>query len=182
MMKAPGILILLSIAALQLAAQERIPVELVNTQFTINILAPGIGFEYGLNDRQSLTLNAGLSSIIVTDQTDDVDLFIAPFLQGSFRNYYPRKRVKKTLRPNSGNFIALTTGYNFKPTSDNYTDPDFGGRGFFIGPVWGIQRNYLSGIHLGLSLGPGLGIGEDGAFFTGVGAFEFGFVIGGKGR
>lgn len=181
-MKAPGILILLWLCSLSLTAQERIPVELVETQFRINILAPGVGFEYGLNDQQSLTLDVGLSSIIVTDQADDVDVFIAPFIQGNFRHYYPRKRVKKTLRPNSGNYIALVAGYNFNPTNDNFSDPGSRENAFYFGPAWGIQRNYLSGIHLGLALGPGLGIGEDGAFFTGVGAFEFGFVIGGKGR
>jgi len=49
---------------------------------------------------------------------------------------------------------------------------------FTVGPVWGIQRNYASGIHLGLSLGAGIMGGENidtQASF--VGEFELGFVL-----
>ena len=51
-------------------------------------------------------------------------------------------------------------------------------KAFYLGPVWGIQRNYKSGIHLGLSLGAGFITGANTNFdFHGVGSFELGFII-----
>ncbi len=45
---------------------------------------------------------------------------------------------------------------------------------YTVGPVWGIQRNYASGIHLGLSLGIGVIGGEYiETGVTGIGEFEF---------
>ena len=75
--------------------------------------------------------------------------------------------------------MGLLTGYIFGAVSDNL---DFGttnqSNSFYIGPVWGIQRNYQSGIHLGLSLGFGFGTGKNmDAALIGLGQFQFGFVI-----
>ena len=181
-MKIPVLFLLSLLTSLQLFSQERIPVELVNTQFNINILAPSVSFEFRVNDQQSVAIDGGITSIIVTNQFDETEVSITPFIRGAFRHYYPRKKVKKMLRPNSGNYIGLVTGYNFNTPKNDDLNPDSRVQSFYLGPVWGIQRNYLSGIHLGLSLGPGLGVGNGKTFFTGVGSFEFGFVIGGKGR
>ena len=47
-----------------------------------------------------------------------------------------------------------------------------------MGALWGIQRNYQSGIHLGFSIGGGFGTGQNMDLdFVGVGEFEFGFVV-----
>jgi len=72
------------------------------------------------------------------------------------------------------------TGYRFKSIADN-AENGISSRlenSYYLGPVWGIQRNYQSGIHLGLSIGGGFGIDSSSdIYFTGVGSFEFGFVI-----
>ena len=173
-MKTPVLIIILLLSWNSLISQDRIAVELNNTQWNLNLLDPSVSFEKSLGDHQSLTLAAGLTGL-----ADEDGASLNPFVRGSFRNYYLRKRVKKELNPNSGNYVGLLTGYNF----DSIADDIEGGttrqsNSFFLGPVWGIQRNYKSGIHLGLSLGPGFGLGNNSDFyFTGVGSFEFGFVI-----
>ena len=98
-----------------------------------------------------------------------------PFLRGSFRHYYDRKRVKKSnLRTNSGNFVTLQGGYYLDALGDN----SIATIDYFIGPAWGIQRNYNSGIHLSLSLGLGYGDGKNvNGGVTGTGHFTFGFTF-----
>ena len=174
-MKKPVLVIIILLACTTLVkSQERIPVELSNTQWNLNILDPSVSFEKSLGDHQSFTLAAGLTGL-----ADEDGASLNPFVRGSFRNYYFRKKVKKELNPNSGNYVGLLTGYNFDAIAD---DIEVGttrhSNSFFAGPVWGIQRNYKSGIHLGFSIGPGFGIDRDSDFyFTGIGAFEFGFAI-----
>jgi hypothetical protein len=173
-MKTYLVLATLCFSSFAIVAQERIPVKLKDFQVNLNILDPSISVEKKINPNQSFTLGFGLTGL-----PDDDGTSLNPYLRGSYRNYYPRKKVKKALRPNSGNYIGLIAGYNFDAIADNI---DFGttrlSNSFFMGPVWGIQRNYQSGIHLGLSLGGGFGIGQHSDFFfTGVGSFQLGFVI-----
>lgn len=160
-------------------AQERIPVSLSNTQFNINVLDPSVSFEKSINDNQSFTAGVGIT-LLGDFEEDEGTLSVNPFIRGSYRNYYPRKRVKKELQPNSGNFIGILTGYNFNAIADN-TENGTNNRlsnSYYLGPVWGIQRNYQSGIHLGLSIGGGFGVGSNSdIYFTGIGGVEFGFVI-----
>ena len=138
---------LFSLAGVLLWGQERIPVELKSTQLTLNLLTPSITLENSLSPNRSLNLALGIIGFPDSDERFSIN----PFLRGSFRNYYPRKRVKKELNPNSGNYIALDAGYYFDTLTKETTRLT---NSFFMGPVWGIQRNYKSGIHLGFSLGP----------------------------
>ncbi len=172
------VLPLLIITPLLLFAQERIPVQLNNTQFNLNILTPGVTFEKKVTDNTSATLGVGLTPLhSQANQTDY--LSVNPFFRASFRNYYPRKKVKKELNPNSGNYIGLVAGYYFDSIAKKADAPAFAqSNSFYMGALWGIQRNYKSGIHIGLSLGGGFGTGENMDLkFVGVGEFELGFVI-----
>jgi hypothetical protein len=166
--------ILIAIATNIALAQDRIPVDLSTVQFNVNILEPGLTLETALSPNQSFVIGAAIAS----DFTES-DASINPVFRGAFRHYYPRKYVRKELRLNSGNYIGLTGGYVLHPLVS--TD---GSRGketadsWFVGAMWGIQRNYLSGIHLGLSLGGGFGDGPNmGLQTVGVGQLELGFVI-----
>lgn len=160
-------------------SQDRIPADLSDLQLNLNILEPSLSLEKSLSDKQSFTLAFGLNSISGQDPSDDIKFGLSPSLRASFRNYYPRKKVKKELKPNSGNYIGLVAGYNFGTITDNLDVGKFSSEdAFFLGPVWGFQRNYKSGIHLGLSLGWGFITGSNRDFgSTGVGSFELGFVI-----
>ena len=156
---------------------EKIPVDLKSSQFNFNILDPSFSFEKKVSDNQSFTTTAGITMLTNTDS--EYEFSVNPFIKVSFQNYYKRKGVKKELNPNSGNYIGVSAGYYLDSFTDNL---DFGtteqSNSFFIGPVWGIQRNYISGIHLNLGIGPAIGFGENSdVFLTGTGVFEFGFVI-----
>ena len=160
-----------SLTGLTLLSQERIPVELKNWQLNLNILSPGVTFEKSLGDHQSLNLGVGLIGLVDYDQNSSIN----PFLRGSFRNYYPRKRVSKQLRSNSGNYVALDAGYYFNSITRETTNTS---NSFFMGPAWGMQRNYQSGIHVGFSQEPGFPVGSyDDFTFTGIGQLHIGFVI-----
>ena len=160
---------------------EKIPVDLKNFQVNLNILEPSFSFEKKVSDNQSFTMAAGITMLTDLDSEYETDFLysVNPFIEGSFQHYYKRKWVNEQLKSNSGNYIGVSAGYYFDSVADNL---DFGtieqSNSFFVGPVWGIQRNYNSGIHLKLSLGPGIGFGENSeVFFTSAGGFEFGFVI-----
>jgi hypothetical protein len=169
-----------------LFSQDRIPVEMAESQISINILSPSITYERGLTQNQSLHLSFGLQGLSRTNDNDDGSVGVAPVIGATYRNYYPRKKVKKELMPNSGNYVGLSTGYILNSIADNLEDFDAPFKeesGFFLGPVWGIQRNYKSGIHLGLSLGGGFITGKNTDFSgTFVGSFELGFVINTKSK
>ena len=166
-------------------AQE--PVDLTSTQFTVSILPLMAHIEGKLSDKQSLTFGGGLGYSAFYSEVNgegDFEFFSTPFLTASFRNYYNRKFVRKdNLKQNSGNYVALLGNYQF----ENLVDLGVLGTGktgldsFSIGPVWGIQRNYGSGIHLDLSVGVGYRVGQSNEFveiesgLTFIGGFELGY-------
>ena len=163
---------LICLSAFQLStAQDRIPVELKPIRFSVGLLEPSVLAEFKVGERQSVVATGGITLAFGNDNA-----YVFPFVRGSFRHYYDRKRVKKSnLRTNSGNFVTLNTGYYFGALEDVATSLD---NYFFIGPAWGIQRNYNSGIHLSLSLGFGYGNGQNTtAGLASTGHFTFGFTF-----
>ena len=160
-------------------SQEKIPVQLSNVQLNINLLAPSIILEKSITENTSATFGFGLSPLHDYNEITGNEISINPFFRTSFRNYYPRKKVEKELKPNSGNYIAGVAGYYFGSivNSSDYASFDQS-NSYYVGAMWGMQRNYQSGIHLGFSIGSGFGAGENmNLKFVGVGEFELGFTI-----
>ena len=175
------IALVLLFVAVQSMGQDRIPVELKATQFTINLLEPSVMFENKLTDKTSVVVSAGLTTLGFYDSNlnNNPKITLNPFLRASFRNYYMRKKQKKELNFNSGDYVGLLGGYNFRSIAEN-NEPGTPNteEAFFLGGVWGIQRNYQSGIHFGFSLGGGFVTGKnENLGFTGLGSLEFGFII-----
>jgi outer membrane scaffolding protein for murein synthesis (MipA/OmpV family) len=175
----------LLLASCSLYAQE---VELAKSQLNLNILPLTLSFEGKVSDNQSITLAGGLgyTAYYSSDSfAGDEAVFIAiPVVYSSFRNYYSRKFIRKdNLRPNSGNYFGLFASYQFETlgTPSNFTEVIAyreTSNVYTVGPVWGFERNYASGMHLGLSLGAGVIGGkyiETNA--TILGEFELGFVL-----
>jgi hypothetical protein len=165
-----------------LNAQDRIPVQLNDVQINLNLLAPGVALEKMLTENTSATFGIGLTPLYEDtgdENSIEPEVSINPFLRASYRNYYPRKKVKKELNPNSGNYIGLVTGYYFDTIAESSDVATFRqSDSFYLGAMWGIQRNYKSGIHLGFSIGGGFGTGQNMDLdYVGVGEFELGFVI-----
>ncbi|MEO1050573.1 MAG: hypothetical protein AAFX87_08095 [Bacteroidota bacterium] len=162
-------------------SQDRIPVVLQDRSFYLSILDPGVMFEQRLSDNQSFTATLGITGLANSFEDelgeDEFTYSINPYLTSSFRNYYSRKRVKKELNSNSGNYVGLVAGYYFGALAEGDRTTELT-NSFFIGPEWGIQRNYKSGIHFGLSLGTGLATGQNtDVQWTGLGRIRLGFRI-----
>ncbi len=167
-------------------------VELSENQLSASIFPAGFTYEKKIDDSKSFTLGAGMipsvvveTRTIASNSTTETYVFFQPYIASSFRNYYTRNSVKKSnLKENSGNYIGLLYSHWFKPlgTTDNFFEQKFRDERtnlFTVGPVWGIERNYASGIHLDLSIGVGY---QDSEFLergevTIIGQFEFGFVL-----
>ena len=153
------------------------------TQVTVSIFPLMAHLEAKVGEKQSVTVGGGLIFTYYLEEIQgetSLETFSTPFFTGSFRNYYDRKRVNKdNLRNNSGNYYGVYTFYSFDTIlsdSDFTLETDL--NSFTVGPVWGFQRNYASGIHLDLSLGIGYQFVEeftDQNGFTLIGGFEFGF-------
>ena len=185
-------LALLAFAAFSLSSQNSIgqgkEVTLDPVQFSVNFIPLMAQGEFKLSENRSATLGAGFAFSAFIEGGDDgnnLEAYTTPFITSSFRNYYTRKRVKKdNLRNNSGNYVGIQSSYVFKTlltVDDDWFETDL--NSFSIGPVWGFQRNYASGIHLDLNLGLGFLTGQsDGVFdvedqVTFIGNFELGFRI-----
>jgi len=163
-------------------------VELAKSQLSVNLLPLTLSFEGKIDDNKSLTLAGGLGyTAWYSDSgygSSESVFIVVPIVYGGFRNYYARNNIRKdNLRNNSGNYFGLFASYQlealgtassfneliaFLETSNVYT----------VGPVWGIERNYASGIHLGLSMGVGV-IGGKYIETTGgfIGEFELGILL-----
>ena len=163
-------------------------VTLDNAQLTISFLPLMGHVELKLSENQSGTFGGGLGYSVYYQNVNgngNLEAYTSPFLTSSFRSYYKRKRVKKSnLKNNSGNYVGVYSIYSFKTiiTEGNDTfDTDL--NSFAVGPVWGFQRNYASGVHLDLSLGFGYLTGQSDEFFsvddqvTLIGGFELGFKL-----
>ncbi|WP_420582213.1 hypothetical protein [Reichenbachiella sp.] len=155
-------------ASLQIAfSQERVTTELKPTQVRALFLCPGISIEQRLSDKHSFNLIAGIQPGISTYTLEPdgtkYDFYIAPFVSGEIRNYYDRKKVNKDLAPNSGNYVALAAGYYMdriiNDSGRDYYEESYE-NSYFIGPVWGFQRNYMNGFHLNISVGLGYQQGD----------------------
>ena len=150
----------------------------------LSIISPALTHEMAIGKRQTIFVAAQLGLIAryenINNTTTNAYYGLIPKLTADFRNYYnfEKRQLKgKNIDNNSGNYLALRTGYNFAPAINkdqfiNYNN------GFMLGGVWGIQRVYKSGIYLGLSLGGGILFGNQKLDYAGMGDFHLGFNIG----
>lgn len=168
MLKSTSIWLAVVLASVQIAfCQGSVTTELKPTQVRALFLCPGISIEQKLSNKHSFNLIAaiqpGVSEHTLEPDGTQYEFYMAPFVSGEIRNYYDRKQVKKELAPNSGNYFALAVGYYMNRIindsgKENYDESLE--NSFFVGPVWGFQRNYLNGFHLNISFGLGYQQGE----------------------
>lgn len=157
-------------------------VELSKRQLNINVLAPSVSYEGKIAENKSFTLAVAIGVVVEISSTNgnsETNLFAIPIVNSSFRRYYSRQNIKKeNLRPNSGNYIGFFAGYHFNPIAETDFILISQTNVYVLGAVWGFERNYANGWHLGLSLGPGIvGSGNVRNDFTILGEFELGFTI-----
>ncbi|WP_269224998.1 DUF3575 domain-containing protein [Flavobacterium eburneipallidum] len=149
------------------------------SQFKINVLLPGLVFEYGLNNKNTLfsEISAGYG---YTNNSLGENWTIYPYVQEQFRHYYnleKRAAKGKVTSYNSGGFIAMAAYYNFRSitTHDSYESSH---SSVTIAPVWGFQRTYKHKFNLDLNLGAGYVFSKEDYGFSPVVNFTLGWVIG----
>ncbi len=177
-MKKHLIIILNLIAISTLNAQSNPSVE--NKQFKINTLLPGVVFEYGLNDKNTLYSEFNIGFGYRKNDLFGSSWSFYPNVNGQFRHYYNlEKRVLngKVTSHNSGGFVALVAVYSFKSITTNETFLTTNSS-FTIAPVWGFQRTYKHNFNLDMNLGAGYNVSKDKSSFQPVLNFSLGWVIG----
>ncbi|MBZ9629336.1 DUF3575 domain-containing protein [Salegentibacter sp. LM13S] len=163
---------------LSINAQDRASVE--DGLLSVNILTPGLEYEYGLTNATTLDLRAGSSAFAFGAGSSGKFFAIFPVFSAQYRYYYNfnnRIEKNKTVKNNSANYIALSGNLQSgKPIIGNieYTEDYFG----TIGPVWGLQRYYSSGFKLDLNLGAGYGFDELGdSYFSPIIGIRLGWLL-----
>ena len=161
-------------------AQDQASVE--DGIFSVNILTPGLEYEFGLTRSTTLDLRLGTGFAYRKSSFGEgyEGFGIYPIFNGQYRYYYNlEKRLEKdkNIANNSANYIALSGVVQFgKPIiGDLENNEDYFG---VIGPVWGLQRYYNGGFKLDLNLGAGYGFNESGdSFFSPIIGIRLGWRL-----
>ncbi len=163
---------------LSINAQNQASVE--DGLLSINILTPGLEYEYGLTNSTTLDLRAGTGFAYWENTYFGEDFGIYPIFNVQYRHYYnleKRQGKEKNISNNSANYIALSAAIESgKPIIGGleYNEAYFG----TIGPVWGLQRYYGSGFKLDLNLGAGYGFNESGeSYLSLLIGFRLGWLL-----
>ncbi len=147
------VVVLLFIVPVWCSAQSQKQLE--TGLFKVNLLLPGINYEFGTSEQSTLNLELGL----IPDWNGAFDFF--PYLGADYRyftNLERRLDKSKNISGNSGNYVAFSNRVQVSaPLLGNfeYDTPLL----YAGGVVYGIQRTYDKGFYWGISGGP--------AFFTG---------------
>lgn len=176
-MKKQLILLLSLVTITGLSAQEKPTVE--KNQFKINVLLPGVVYEHGLSEKNTLYSELSSGYGYTSNNFGETFTFF-PYINEQFRHYYnleKRANKGKVTSHNSGGFIAMTAFYNFRSisTNDNFLETN---SSLTIAPVWGFQRTYKGNFNLDLNMGIGYNIGKHDNDIVPVLNFTLGWVIG----
>lgn len=150
--------------------------------FKANLLiTPGLEYEFGVTKNSTLDFRLGTGfAYVKVNNEEDYGVFLT--FEGSYRYYYNfEQRIAKGKKTsgNSANYVALTTFFSNGDAilGDVELSSDYLGQ---VGPVWGFQRTYNSGINLGLELGLGYAFSENDSFVTPIIGFRLGWAFGKK--
>ncbi|MDX6189943.1 hypothetical protein SGQ83_11330 [Flavobacterium sp. Fl-318] len=173
---------LILLAFINLNAQDKSS-SLENNQFKINVLSPGITYEKRLSKNTALATDLNLSAGFAYNSNSGAKLLLSPCISEQYRYYYnleKRYSRDRNTKNNSGNFIALSGSYYFRPIGNSEYVSVYDG--LTIAPAWGLHRTYGSGINISLIAGAGYNFGTDErkANFVPVVNFTLGWVIGKK--
>ncbi|MGO4821795.1 MULTISPECIES: hypothetical protein [unclassified Flavobacterium] len=176
-MKKKFLLVLSLVAMTSVKGQEAVTV--AKNQFKINVLVPGVVYEHGFDDKNTLysELSMGLGYRSNSFAGDTWDFY--PTINEQFRHYYnleKRANKGKVTAHNSGGYVAMTAAYYFESTTTNEafynTIPSF-----TLGPVWGFERTYKRNFNLGLNMGVGYNMDKYDNEFVPILNFSLGWVI-----
>lgn len=135
---------------------------------SLDILSPGLSYELKVNDMNTLVIGGHVkTNVSFTASTFGTEFYylMVPQVNFEYRHYYnleKRYKLQKRTWFNSANYYGVVTGYQTDPIAGDESASDYE-PGFYIGPVWGIQRNGAFTFNLNLGLG----------YFSGTGGVGF---------
>ncbi len=148
-------------------------------QFKINIINPGLEYEIGIAQNQTLDFGAGLQF-----GANSAGYAFIPALNGQYRYYYNFERrlsKNKRVNGNSANYVAVSGTFFLEEVIIGNLDSGDGYFGF-AGPVYGFQRTYPKGFNFNLEFGVGYyfdSFFDDDGFGPTI-SFSIGWVLGDK--
>ncbi len=148
-----------------------------NSQFKLNLINPGLEYEFAIGNDQTIDFGAGLQ---FGANSNGYAFF--PALNGQYRYYYNFERRlerDKETKGNSANYVALSGTLFLEEVIIGNLDSGDGYFGF-AGPVYGIQRTYPKGFNFNLEFGVGYYFDNflDDNGFGPTASFSIGWVIG----
>lgn len=153
------ILILLLLYSVESFSQST---SLEKKMIKINVISPGFSFEKCLSKNESINFDANFSFgfAMKNDNTSninsDIKILASPFLRSQYRYYYNlQRRVNKgkSIRNNTGSFLAVNGSYYFDPINNQDYVSNYDG--FTFGGVWGFQKTYKSNLNISSNVGFG---------------------------
>ena len=157
------IIILISLIAIQNLQSQTKATVVKKIQFKIDILTPGLSLENGIGDYSTIYSELGTSlGAHKASNSNKPKFLISPYIKSQYRYYYnfeKRQNKGKNTFKNSGNFIAFSTSYYFKPISNSIYLSTYDG--ITLAPVWGLQRTYNSGLNINFNTGLGYTISSN---------------------
>ncbi|AKA34354.1 hypothetical protein [Flagellimonas lutaonensis] len=134
--------------------EKRKPLQVERTQFTFNILSPGIDFELGIFKNQ--TISGGLGLGWATYQEGYLFGGAVNARYRYYHNFDRRVAMDKEIAGNSGNYIAAAQAIYFSQLrlDSNIDGPKDFNIGFY-GFVYGLQRTTEKGFKFNAELGAG---------------------------
>ena len=150
--------------------------------FKINALLPGISYEFGVDDRTTINLDAVIGFALNGGSNRETSFGLYPGLGAELRNYVNfdrRIRKGKNISGNTGNYISFLNQFQLgKPVIGGleYNSSYF----YNVAAVYGLQRTYSKGFYFNLGFGPAVFFNE---FDKTAGILidaRIGWVIGGR--
>ena len=161
------------------------PIETISLEKSVTVLPiwfPAIAHEIRVKRLTSIyvSLKPFLTGQLMAK---DGNVAIVAMPSVDLRHYYNLdKRAKENLNisRNSGNYLAMRVEYIFPRADVIGVSSDEKVSTIIFGFVWGIQRNYAKGFHLGLSIGPGMMFNSEKVRLINSGEFKIGIQLGSK--
>ncbi len=150
-------------------------------QIRANAYPVGVDIELADSDFKTINVSFGvMGSLSTVGNEDGAELAFgfAPYVDMQYRWFYKLKHEAKQgmkLRGNSGNFLAFRAEAKSKPMYDVLEEAP---SRFAVGAVWGLQRQYVTGFHLGFEIGFGYALSESAETgFVPMGNIKIGWLI-----
>lgn len=149
------------------------------SQFSLNAITPSAEYEISVSGNSTIDLDLGVG-FAYRRGLGGSDFGIYPGFETQYRYYYNfvrREADNRKISQNSANYMAVIA-------SITSGDPLIGGLeyssdyGLFVGPAWGLQRVYISGLKVNLNLGLGFVFNDLGeSYFAPLLSVQLGWLV-----